>query len=32
VTTTTGFADPADAVADLVAAFARDPAGTVRTP
>lgn len=32
VTTTTGFADPADPVADLVAAFVRNPQAVTATP
>lgn len=32
VTTTTGFADPADSVANLVAAFVRSPRGVTATP
>jgi acetyl esterase/lipase len=32
VTTTTGFADPADMVANLVAGFVRDPTAVTRTP
>jgi arylformamidase len=32
VTTTTGFADPADPVANLVAEFVRDPRGVTATP
>jgi len=32
VTTTTGFADPADPVANLVSDFVRDPKGVTATP
>lgn len=32
ITTTTGFQDPADAVANLVAQFVRDPRATTATP
>ena len=32
ITTTTGFLDPADAVANLVAEFVRDPKATTATP
>ena len=32
ITTTTGFLDPADPVANLVAAFIRDPKATTATP